>query len=87
MDVLPTYAVYGSGELDGQSLADARQAWRSQAARIFQDSPIAFRPQNGGDYPDSHVLADPVAPGQIGLMAHVMSPAEQRARAGHAEGS
>lgn len=87
MDVLPTYAVYGSGALEGQSLADARQAWRSRAARLFEDAPIPFRPQNGGDYPDRHVLADPVAPGQSGLMAHVMSAAEQRARARHTEES
>ncbi|MFJ3317879.1 hypothetical protein ACIPLR_21185 [Herbaspirillum huttiense] len=43
--------------------------------RAFDDGqvflPIAFRTQNGGDYPDSHVLAEHIAPGQSGLTAHV----------------
>ena len=38
---------------------------------MFDDAPIAFRPQNGGDYPDRHVLADHIAPHQSGLMVHI----------------
>jgi len=34
--------------------------------------PIAFRTQNEGDYPDSHVLAEHIAPGQSGLAARVV---------------
>lgn len=32
---------------------------------------IPFRRQNGGDYPDGHVLAGDVAVGQSGLLAQV----------------
>ena len=71
MEVLPTFAVYGSGRIDAAGMAEAAAAWRDRVERLFEDEPIAFRPQNGGDYPDRHVLADHVAPGQTGLMAHV----------------
>jgi len=46
-------------------------AWRSRLEGLFEDAPIPFRPQNGGDYPDGHVLASHVAVGQSGLLAHV----------------
>ncbi|MEJ0034953.1 MAG: hypothetical protein WDO68_02510 [Gammaproteobacteria bacterium] len=45
--------------------------WRLRVERLFEDAPILFRPQNGGDYPDSHVLADDVAPEKSGLVAHI----------------
>ncbi len=34
-------------------------------------APIAFRAQNGGDYPDGHQLGDEVAPALSGFAAHV----------------
>jgi len=71
MQVLPTFAVYGAGRMDDQGMAKATAAWRSRLERLFDDAPIAFRPQNGGDYLDHYVLADHVAPGQSGLMAHI----------------
>lgn len=71
MQVLPTFAVYGTGGMDAQGLAEATAAWRLRLERLFEDEPIAFRSQNGGDYPDRHVLADHVAPEQTGLMAHI----------------
>lgn len=71
MQVLPTFAVYGTGRLDAQGMAEAEAAWRGRLGRLFEDEPIAFRAQNGGDYPDRHVLADRVAPGRTGLMAHI----------------
>jgi NAD(P)H dehydrogenase (quinone) len=74
MEVLPTFAVYGTPHLDPRSLADAQEAWRLRVTRLFEDAPIPFRPQNGGEYPNRHVLADHVAVGQSGLMAHVASP-------------
>jgi len=72
MEVLPTFAVYGAANIEAQSLADAKEAWRLRVRRLFEDAPISFRPQNGGDYPDRHVLADHAAVGQSGLMAHVV---------------
>jgi NAD(P)H dehydrogenase (quinone) len=77
MDVLPTFAIYGSGHITAESLAAAKEAWRSRVGRLFEDASIPFRPQHGGDYPDGHVLAEHVAVGQSGLMAHVMSPLEE----------
>lgn len=71
MQVLPTFAVYGAAGLDAKGMAEAAAAWRSRVERLFEDAPVAFRPQNGGDYQDRHVLAGHVAPNQTGLMAHI----------------
>lgn len=71
MQVLPTFAVYGAAAIDAAGIAEADAAWRGRVARLFEDAPIAFRPQNGGDYPDRHVLADHVAPNRTGLTAHI----------------
>jgi len=71
MQVLPTFAVYGAGGIDAKGMAEAGAAWGARVERLFEDEPIAFRPQNGGDYPDRHVLADHVAPSQTGLIAHI----------------
>ncbi|KQZ63604.1 MULTISPECIES: NAD(P)H-dependent oxidoreductase [unclassified Lysobacter] len=71
MDVLPTHAVYGTGQIDEEAVAAAKAAWRSRLERLFEEAPIPFRRQNGGDYPDRHVLASDVAAGQTGLLAHV----------------
>jgi NAD(P)H dehydrogenase (quinone) len=72
MEVLPTFAVYGATRMHAESVESAKQAWRSRVSRLFEDAPIPFRRQNGGDYPDGHVLADDVAVGESGLLAHVM---------------
>jgi NAD(P)H dehydrogenase (quinone) len=71
MDVLPTYAVYGTGHITAESVAAAKAAWLLRLERLFEDEPIPFRTQNGGDYPDGHVLASHVAVGQSGLPAHI----------------
>ena len=71
MDVLPTYVVHEADRLDaaGGELAKAGLAARMRT--LFDDAPIPFRTQNGGDYPDRHVLADDVAPDVTGLRAHL----------------
>lgn len=71
MDVLPTHAVYGTGQIDEEAVAAAMAVWRARLERLFEDAPIPFRRQNGGDYPDRHVLASDVAVGRTGLLAHV----------------
>lgn len=71
MEVLPTFAVYGSGRLDAVALADVEARWRHRLERLFDDRPIPFRSQNGGSYPDRHVLGDRVAPDKTGLAAHI----------------
>jgi NAD(P)H dehydrogenase (quinone) len=70
-EVLPTYAVYSTGRIDAQAMAAAQAAWRARVEGLFDDAPIPFRPQNGGDYPDGHLLAGDAAPGQSGLPAHI----------------
>ena len=74
-DVLPSFAVYGAARMSAQDLDAAKQAWRVRLVHLFDDAPIPFRSQNGGDYPDGHVLADQVAPGQSGLLAHIAATA------------
>ena len=70
MDVLPTFAVYGTGRITAAGVSAAKAAWQLRLKGLFQDAPIPYRPQNGGDYPDGHVLAADVAVGQSGLPAH-----------------
>ena len=77
MDVLPTYAVYGTGGITAEGVAQAMAAWRLRLEALFEDAPIPFRRQNGGDYPDGHVLANHVAAGQGGLLAHVAETSSQ----------
>jgi NAD(P)H dehydrogenase (quinone) len=71
MDVLPTYAVYGTGNISAERVAEAKASWRRRVERLFEDEPVAFRPQNGGDYTDGYELATHVAEGQSGLLAHI----------------
>jgi NAD(P)H dehydrogenase (quinone) len=71
MDVLPTYAVYGTGQIDAEGVAAAKEAWRLRLKCLFEDAPIPFRRQNDGDYPDGHILGRHVATGQCGLLAHI----------------
>ena len=53
-----------------------KAAWPVRLAGLFTDTPIPFRSQNGGDFPDRHTMADHVAPGQTGLVAHVADPVD-----------
>jgi len=71
MDVLPTHAVYGTARITAEGVAAAKEIWRLRLERLFEDAPIPFRSQNGGDYPDRHVLTRHVAVGQSGLLAHI----------------
>ncbi|MBA2674294.1 NAD(P)H-dependent oxidoreductase [Ramlibacter sp.] len=70
-DVLPTFATYGAVRLGAEDVARENAAWRARVEGLFEDVPIPFRAQNGGDYPDGHVLASHVAVGQTGLLAHI----------------
>ncbi len=71
MDVLPTYAVYGTGNISAERVAEAKAGWRRRVERLFEDEPIAFRAQSGGDYTEAYELATHVAAGQSGLLAHI----------------
>jgi NAD(P)H dehydrogenase (quinone) len=71
MDVLPTYAVHDVHRLDAAGVERAVAGLRARIRGLFDDAPLPYRPQNGGDYPDRHVLADTVAPGQSGVRVHL----------------
>lgn len=71
MDVLPTHAVYGTGRITAADVDAAKVAWCSRLDHLFEEEPIPFRRQNGGNYPDRHVLGNHVAVGQTGLLAHI----------------
>jgi NAD(P)H dehydrogenase (quinone) len=73
-DVLPTFAAYGTVRMTEEHICATKDAWRSRIENLFAEAPIPFRSQNGGDYPDGHVLAGHVAVGQSGLPAHVADP-------------
>ncbi|MBD1589942.1 NAD(P)H-dependent oxidoreductase [Pseudomonas typographi] len=79
MQVLPTFAVYGAGNIAAKGMAEAAATWRGRVVRLFDDAPIAFRAQNSGDYPGRHVLADHIAPNQTGLTVHIADISEPAA--------
>lgn len=77
MDVLPIHAVFGAAHITTAAQVETvKEAWRGRVERLFEDTPIPFRSQNGGDYPDRHTLRDGVAPDKTGLSAHVAEEAK-----------
>lgn len=76
MDVLRAHALYGTDRMSCEDVATAKEAWRGRVKRLFEEDPVAFRSQNGGDYPDRHTLRDDIAPGRTGVWAHVADGTE-----------
>ena len=74
MEVLPTSAVYGAARMTDEGMEQAIAKLQSRIQQLFTARPIPFRPQNGGAYPDGHVLAEHVVPGILGIDAHVEEP-------------
>jgi NAD(P)H dehydrogenase (quinone) len=73
LDVLPTFAVYGTGKIGEAGVEAAKHALEQRMAGLFIEAPIPFRRQNDGDYPDRHTLAHHIATGVNGIDAHVAS--------------
>jgi NAD(P)H dehydrogenase (quinone) len=71
MEVLPTHAVYDTGRIGAAGVERAKAGLAARMRGLFDDAPIPYRTQNGGDYPDRHLLADDVAPGVTGVRAHL----------------
>lgn len=71
LSVLPTFAVYSAARMSDEEILRAKANWAQRVEHLFETRPIAFRTQNGGDYPDGHVLSEHVATGQTGLRAHI----------------
>ncbi|TDV19395.1 NAD(P)H-dependent oxidoreductase [Paraburkholderia caballeronis] len=79
-DVLPPFVVYRTSRIDEARYARIRDALGQRLDTLATTPPIAFRPQNGGDYeiPALTLKAD-VAPGQAGFAAHVKGARDERA--------
>jgi NAD(P)H dehydrogenase (quinone) len=71
MDVLPLHAIYGTGHITAEEVSAAKEAYRDRLLHLFEETPISYRAQNGGDYPNRHTLADTVAPELTGINAHI----------------
>lgn len=71
MEVLPTHAVYDANRLSATDMDAAKDAWRRRLLGVWDEAPIPFRRQNGGDYSDGHTLGEQVAAGASGLTAHI----------------
>ena len=71
MDVLPTFAVHNTGKIDSNGTEAAKRGLEERLLHLFHDSPIPYRRQNSGDYPDGHQLSSEVAAGLSGIPAHI----------------
>ncbi len=71
MDVLPTFAVYHTVKIDSEGVESAKRRLSERLVHLFDDSPIPYRRQNEGDYPDGHQLSEQVAAGLLGIPAHI----------------
>lgn len=75
-DVLPPFVLYRTDKVDGALFARACEHLGRRLDGLFSDAPIAFRPQNGGDYAiPSLVLREGIAPAHVGFAAHVRGAA------------
>ena len=71
-DVLPPFVVYRSGRVDGGRFGAITEELGQRLDTLFSAPPIAYRPQNGGQYEiPSLVLRQEVSPGHTGFAAHV----------------
>lgn len=71
-DVMPPFVVYRTGSMDDARFARICNELGHRLDTLFSDDPIAFRPQNNGDYdiPALTLRAD-ILPGKTGLAVHV----------------
>jgi len=71
-DVLPPFVVYRSGRMDEDRYAAITDGLGQRLDTLFSAPPIAYRPQNSGQYDiPSLILRPEVSPGQTGFAAHV----------------
>ncbi|SEL07167.1 NAD(P)H dehydrogenase (quinone) [Roseateles sp. YR242] len=75
MEVLRTHAVHGAGRMDAAAVQDTLATWAQRLNGVFEETPIGYRPQNGGDFDERrHALQAHVAPGVEGFAAHLLPP-------------
>ncbi|MFC7518547.1 NAD(P)H-dependent oxidoreductase [Herbaspirillum sp. GCM10030257] len=71
-DVMPPFVVYRAGSTDEAKLARICDELGKRLDTLFSADPIAFRPQNKGDYEiPALTLRAGILPGQTGLSIHV----------------
>jgi len=76
-EVLPPFVVYRTGKIDAARYADICAALGERLDTLANTAPIAFRPQNGGDYDiPALTLREDIAPGVTGFAAHVRRTGE-----------
>lgn len=69
--VLPPFVVYRTGKVDKAKFAELSAQLAQRLDTLASTAPIAFRPQNRGDYEiPALTLRDELAPGQSGFAAH-----------------
>lgn len=77
-DVMPPFVVYRAGSIDADRFAHLRGELGRRLDTLFSADPIAFRPQNGGDYAiPALTLRDDILPGRTGLSIHVAEHADE----------
>ncbi|MGN6528830.1 MAG: NAD(P)H-dependent oxidoreductase [Burkholderiaceae bacterium] len=70
-DVLPPFLAFRTGRMDAERFARTCDALGERLDALATTPPIAFRPQNGGDYEiPSLTLRDEHAPGREGFGVH-----------------
>lgn len=50
IEVLPPFVVHGADRMTGEDFPDVAKAWEQRLLTLESTEPIAFRPQNLGDY-------------------------------------
>jgi NAD(P)H dehydrogenase (quinone) len=72
LEVLPPFVLYGTDRLTAEDYASAAKAWQQRLLSLETTEPIAFRPQNFGDYeiPSLHLKPGLERPGRTGFGLH-----------------
>jgi NAD(P)H dehydrogenase (quinone) len=72
MSVLPPVAIYSADRVRHEQYLEAAALVREQVSAISDTTPLAYRPQNGGDYDEDLVLRPHLAPDGAGLAVHTI---------------
>jgi len=71
-DVLPPFVIYNTHKLDSDRYSQICHELGQRLDNFWNTAPIAFRPQNGGEYIIPELALKPeFAPGQSGFSAHI----------------
>ncbi|MDA0634562.1 NAD(P)H-dependent oxidoreductase [Nonomuraea sp. CA-218870] len=73
LEVLPPFVLYSADRVDDDGFQDIAKAWEQRLLTLESTEPIAFRPQNSGDYeiPSLELKQGLEPPGRSGFRLHV----------------